>query len=68
MLFAYTVIMMIGSVHLGWHYALDGYVAIVGVWVIWWSVGRVLRREPYLTGKPPHQRFPAECRSDSIRV
>jgi hypothetical protein len=45
-LFVYTVIMMIGSVHLGWHYALDGYVAIVGVWAIWWGIGRMLERDP----------------------
>jgi hypothetical protein len=45
-LFVYTVIIMIGSVHLGWHYAVDGYVAIVGVVAIWWCVGRLLRRDP----------------------
>lgn len=43
--FAYTVIMMIGSVHLGWHYAVDGYIALVGVAVIWWGVGRLLVRD-----------------------
>ena len=25
----------IGSVHLGWHYAVDGLVSIAGVWIIW---------------------------------
>jgi hypothetical protein len=45
-LFVYTLIMMIGSVHLGWHYALDGYVAIIGICVIWWSVGKLLARDP----------------------
>jgi hypothetical protein len=47
-LFLYTIVMMIGSVHLGWHYALDGYVAIVGVWAIWWAVGRMLVRDSVL--------------------
>jgi hypothetical protein len=45
-LFLYTIIMLIGSVHLGWHYALDGYVAIAGVCVIWWVVGKLLARDP----------------------
>jgi hypothetical protein len=44
-LFLYTIIMMIGSVHLGWHYAVDGYVAILGVSIIWWVVGKLLGRD-----------------------
>jgi PAP2 superfamily len=40
----FAAAILIGSVHLGWHYAIDGYVAIVGAWVIWWSVGWVLDR------------------------
>jgi hypothetical protein len=39
----YTVLIMIGSVHLGWHYAVDGYVAVSGSVVIWFGVGGVLR-------------------------
>ena len=35
----YVIIIMIGSVHLGWHYAIDGYVAILGTLVIWHCVG-----------------------------
>lgn len=38
----YAVAIMIGSVHLGWHYALDGYVGALGATVIWWFVGRLL--------------------------
>ncbi|WP_417319300.1 phosphatase PAP2 family protein [Emcibacter sp.] len=41
---AYLVIIQIGSVHLGWHYALDGYVSMIGTWMIWrfsgWLVDR----------------------------
>jgi hypothetical protein len=44
--FAYTLIILLGSVHLGWHYALDGYVAIVGVSLIWWILGKLLVRDP----------------------
>ncbi len=31
----YAVIIFIGSVHLGWHYAIDGYLGIAGTWLIW---------------------------------
>jgi hypothetical protein len=35
---------LIGSVHLGWHYLVDGYAAIAGVWVIGWAVDAGARR------------------------
>lgn len=40
---AFAVIIQIGSVHLGWHYAIDGYVSTVCVIAIWYGVGRALR-------------------------
>jgi hypothetical protein len=43
----FTVLIMIGSVHLGWHYAVDGYVALVGTWLIWRAVGWLLSRTGY---------------------
>lgn len=43
----FLVLIQIGSVHLGWHYALDGYVSIILTWGIWrfsgWLVTRVSR-------------------------
>ena len=45
---AYAFIILIGSVHLGWHYAVDGYVAIIGTWIIWKAVGFLLNRYPFL--------------------
>jgi len=44
---AYVAIILLGSVYLGWHYAVDGYVSIAAVGAIWWSVGRF--RTAYLT-------------------
>lgn len=44
-MWAFTAIMLIGSVHLAWHYAIDGYVAIAATAVIWRLTGRFAERE-----------------------
>jgi hypothetical protein len=38
----FALLIVIGSVHLGWHYAIDDYAAIAGTWLIWRSVGWLL--------------------------
>jgi len=40
----FTVLIMIGSVHLGWHYAIDGYASVIGTVLIWYGVGWLLDR------------------------
>jgi hypothetical protein len=40
----YVLLILVGSVHLNWHYAVDGYVAILGTWLIWRLSGWVVRR------------------------
>jgi len=51
----YALLILIGSIHLGWHYALDGYVAAFLAFVIWEGSGRIVRwwrSRPYLTPAP----------------
>jgi len=39
----YMVVLMVGSVHLGWHYAIDGYVGIIGGLAAWMIAGWLVR-------------------------
>lgn len=38
--------MLVGSVHLAWHYAIDGYVSILATIALWHCAGRFIRRAP----------------------
>jgi len=51
----FLMITLIGSVHLAWHYAVDGYVSILVTVAIWWGVGRVLKRRASRGQAPVHQ-------------
>lgn len=55
----YTVIIVVGSVHLAWHYALDGYVSIPIALLLWWLAGKWAARvvpEPDRTPPGPSVR------------
>ena len=39
----YVLIIFIGSVHLGWHYAVDGYVSVIGAIAIWWIAKKIIK-------------------------
>ena len=43
LLTGYAVLILVGSVHLAWHYAVDGYVAALVTAFLWWAVGRYVR-------------------------
>lgn len=42
----YLMLMLIGSVHLGWHYAIDGYLGMLTTYMIWKAVGWALKNRP----------------------
>lgn len=44
--FMFFISTMIGSVMFGWHYAIDGYVSIIGIYIIWKTVGWALKKDP----------------------
>jgi hypothetical protein len=49
----YGIGIALGSVHLGWHYALDGYVGGFGALAVWYAVGRAMAwREQRAGGAP----------------
>ena len=41
---AYVLVIMVGSVHLGWHYSIDGYVSIITTSLLWVGVSLWCRR------------------------
>lgn len=42
----FALAIMLGSVHLAWHYAVDGYVGAAVALVIWGITGRYIREKP----------------------
>jgi hypothetical protein len=51
----FMLVILLGSVHLAWHYAIDGYAGILGAIGLWWLCGRFLRWRPIqrlLWGEP----------------
>lgn len=44
----FCVLILFGSVYLGWHYAVDGYFSIAATVLIWKVVGWALKRNPLM--------------------
>jgi hypothetical protein len=40
----YLLFIQVGSVHLGWHYAVDGYISIILTWILWRLSGWIVNR------------------------
>lgn len=48
----YAILIFIGSVHLGWHYAIDGYVSAILTAIIWkWAGWPVKQQSPGFFGR-----------------
>jgi hypothetical protein len=41
---AYLAIIVVASIHLGWHYAMDGLAGGLGAWALWLAAGVATRR------------------------
>jgi hypothetical protein len=52
--YAYAGVILIGSVHLGWHYAVDGYGGILIGLLGWWIAGPIAK---WFTELPSTRRF-----------
>lgn len=51
---AFVAFIEIGSVRLGWHYAIDGYVGICCAVIVWWAAGKVVSHPPLaMSGAKP---------------
>jgi hypothetical protein len=44
MAWLFAVVIFLASIHLGWHYAIDGYVGALGASAIWLTAGRITKR------------------------
>lgn len=53
--FLFCVVILVSSVHLAYHYAVDGYVSIAVTALIWWAAGALVRRSAG-SGRPPGAR------------
>ncbi|HUF87369.1 MAG TPA: phosphatase PAP2 family protein [Thermohalobaculum sp.] len=57
---AFTVAVLVGSVHLGWHYAIDGFGGLALGLACWWASRRLVawwlrRTEPWMAGAIGHR-------------
>jgi len=44
-----VLLTLVGSVALGWHYAIDGYIGGGAAILVWWAAGGLARREMSVT-------------------
>ncbi|MGZ9096963.1 MAG: phosphatase PAP2 family protein [Micavibrio sp.] len=46
--FIFAGLILMGSVYLGWHYAIDGYAGIILATLVWWAAGKIPSRKAFL--------------------
>lgn len=56
---SFAIIIFVGSIHLGWHYAVDGIVSALAMVGIWWAAGRYLEWTGYRAATAAGPRVPA---------
>ena len=60
--FGFTAVIFVTSIHLGWHYAVDGYAAFALAGFIWWITGPIAA---YLHRQPTLKQFNEELKLSS---
>jgi hypothetical protein len=50
---AFAVVIFVGSLVTGWHYAIDGYVAALIAWGVWWLAGRIVPARSHVEDRDP---------------
>lgn len=55
LLAAFALLIFIGSVHLAWHYAIDGYAGALVAVLGWWVAGRLVGWDRRRRGEPPYR-------------
>lgn len=48
---AYCLLIFIGSIHLAWHYAIDGYFSVLTTWLYWILAGKLIKKLEQLESK-----------------
>lgn len=52
LMLAYVVIIFVGSIHLAWHYAIDGIVGAACAAAIWWLAGELVKHQAKVVAVP----------------